>query len=43
MLRMIGMPFNLDISRARRDLGYRPIVNWRQGIDLILAARASYA
>jgi len=43
MLRMIGMPFTLDISRARRDLDYRPIVNWRQGIDLMQAARPSYA
>jgi nucleoside-diphosphate-sugar epimerase len=33
MLRMIGMPFTLDISRARSDLGYRPIVTWHQGID----------
>jgi nucleoside-diphosphate-sugar epimerase len=40
---MIGMPFTLDINRARRDLGYRPIVNWRQGIDLMQAARPSYA
>jgi nucleoside-diphosphate-sugar epimerase len=33
MLRMIGMPFTLDISRARLDLNYRPIVTWSQGID----------
>jgi nucleoside-diphosphate-sugar epimerase len=33
MLRMIGMPFTLDISRASRDIGYRPTVNWRQGIE----------
>jgi nucleoside-diphosphate-sugar epimerase len=33
MLRMIGMPFTLNISRARRELAYRPIVTWRQGIE----------
>lgn len=37
MLRMIGMPFTLDIDRARRDLGYHPLVTWRQGIDSMRA------
>jgi nucleoside-diphosphate-sugar epimerase len=31
-LRMIGNDFTLDISKARRDLGYAPIVTWSQGI-----------
>jgi nucleoside-diphosphate-sugar epimerase len=37
MLRMIGVPFTLDIDRARRELGYRPLVTWRQGIDSMRA------
>jgi nucleoside-diphosphate-sugar epimerase len=32
MLRMIGMPFTLNISRARRELGYQPVVTWQSGI-----------
>jgi nucleoside-diphosphate-sugar epimerase len=32
MLRMIGMPFTLNIARARRELGYQPIVSWQSGI-----------
>jgi nucleoside-diphosphate-sugar epimerase len=40
MLRMIGMPFTLDISRAQRDLDYRPIVNWRQGIAAMRAGQS---
>jgi nucleoside-diphosphate-sugar epimerase len=32
MLRMIGMPFTLNIARARRELGYQPIVTWQSGI-----------
>ena len=31
-LRMIGQDFTLNISEARRDLGYAPIATWRQGI-----------
>ena len=31
-LRMMGKDFTLDISKARRDLGYAPIATWRQGI-----------
>lgn len=32
MLRLIGQPFTLDISKARRELGYAPEVSWEQGI-----------
>lgn len=37
MLRMIGMPFTLNISRARRELGYQPIVSWQSGIAAMQA------
>ena len=33
MLRLIGQPFTLDIGKARRELGYRPVVSWEQGIE----------
>ena len=32
MLRMIGMPCTVNIARARRELGYQPIVTWQSGI-----------
>jgi len=32
MLRMIGKPFTLNISKARRELTYAPRVSWKQGI-----------
>ena len=32
MLRLIGQPFTLDISKARRELGYSPEISWEQGI-----------
>ena len=32
MLRLIGKPFTLNISKAQRELGYAPRVSWRQGI-----------
>ena len=32
LLRMIGMPFTVNIARARRELGYQPIVTWQSGI-----------
>ena len=31
-LRMIGKDFTLDIAKARRDLGYVPVINWAEGI-----------
>jgi nucleoside-diphosphate-sugar epimerase len=37
MLRMIGMPFTLNISRARRELGYQPIVSWQSGLAAMQA------
>ena len=32
MLRLIGQPFTVDISKARRELGYRPEVTREQGL-----------
>ena len=32
MLRLIGAPFTLDITKAERELDYRPIVSWEQGL-----------
>ncbi|GAP37810.1 NAD(P)H steroid dehydrogenase-like protein [Piscinibacter sakaiensis] len=32
MLRLIGRPFTLDIAKAERELGYRPVVSWEQGL-----------
>lgn len=32
MLRLIGQPFTLDIGKAQRELGYRPVVTWEQGL-----------
>jgi nucleoside-diphosphate-sugar epimerase len=34
---MIGMPFTLNISCARRELGYQPIVTWQSGIAAMQA------
>jgi nucleoside-diphosphate-sugar epimerase len=31
-LRMIGQDFTPDIAKARRDLGYAPIINWADGL-----------
>jgi nucleoside-diphosphate-sugar epimerase len=42
MLRMIGMPFTLDIDRAGRELAYRPIVTWREGIDSMLTVSQGF-
>jgi len=32
MLGLIGKPFTVNISKARRELGYVPRVTWKQGI-----------
>jgi nucleoside-diphosphate-sugar epimerase len=32
MLRLIGKPFTVDISKAQRELGYTPETSWEQGI-----------
>ena len=39
MLRMVGMPFTLNIARARTELGYQPIVTWQSGIAAMGRAR----
>jgi nucleoside-diphosphate-sugar epimerase len=33
MLRLIGESFTLDIRKAQRELGYRPVVSWDQGLQ----------
>lgn len=38
MLRLIGQDFTVDISKARRDLGYGPVVSWEQGLAAMKAA-----
>ena len=39
MLQLIGKSFTVRTDKARRDLGYRPTVSWRQGIsEMSLAA-----
>ena len=37
MLRLIGAPFTLDIGKAQRELGYRPVVSRQQGLELMQA------
>jgi len=37
MLRLIGAPFTVDISKAQRELGYRPVVSRKQGLHSMLA------
>jgi nucleoside-diphosphate-sugar epimerase len=32
MLRLIGAPFTLDIGKAQRELGYRPVVSRESGL-----------
>lgn len=38
MLRLIGQDFTVDITKARRDLGYSPVVSWEQGLAAMQAA-----
>jgi len=38
MLRLIGQPFTLDIGKAQRELGYRPVVSWEQGLGAMRSA-----
>ena len=38
MLRLIGKPFTLDIGKAQRQLGYRPVVSWEQGLKAMLGS-----
>jgi nucleoside-diphosphate-sugar epimerase len=37
MLRLIGAPFTLDIGKAKRELGYCPIVSREQGLKAMQA------
>ena len=37
MLRLIGEPFTLDIGKAQRELGYRPVVSREQGLKAMAA------
>jgi nucleoside-diphosphate-sugar epimerase len=41
MLRLIGKPFTLDISKAQRELSYRPVVSWEQGIKAMLSVHTA--
>lgn len=37
MLRLIGAPFTVDTAKAERELGYRPVVSWEQGLSAMRA------
>jgi nucleoside-diphosphate-sugar epimerase len=37
MLRLIGQPFTLDIGKAERELGYRPVITREQGLAAMRA------
>ncbi|QIL73825.1 NAD-dependent epimerase/dehydratase family protein (plasmid) [Diaphorobacter sp. HDW4B] len=36
MLRLMGAPFTLDIGKAERELGFRPVVSREQGLKAML-------
>lgn len=38
MLRLIGAPFTVDIGKARRELGYTPVVTREHGLQAMRAA-----
>jgi nucleoside-diphosphate-sugar epimerase len=40
-LRMIGQDFTVDTAKARRDLGYTPVVDWAEGIARMRAAMST--
>lgn len=37
MLRLIGAPFTLDIGKAQRELGFRPVVTRQEGLKAMFA------
>lgn len=38
MLRLVGQPFTVDIGKAERELSYRPVVSWEQGLAAMKVA-----
>jgi hypothetical protein len=40
MLRLIGEPFTLDIGKAQRELGYRPVMSREQGLKAMQGSKA---
>lgn len=38
MLRLIGAPFTLDIGKAERELGFRPVVSREQGLKAMIGS-----
>jgi nucleoside-diphosphate-sugar epimerase len=39
LLQLIGNPFTIRTEKAQRELGYRPVISWRSGLDEMTAAR----
>ncbi len=33
LLQLIGKPFTVRTEKAQRELGYRPVISWRSGLD----------